>query len=80
MSWQRSRETRRRLKKLSRATEHKSIGAWYDPDNGRYIKTNDCEFRKGYLRMIANRRVRHAQNVGSGGMYKKVFDYWWELY
>ena len=80
MSWQRIRETRRRLKRLSCATKHKSVGAWYDPDKGRYIKTNVCEFRKGYLRMIANRKVRHSKNVGSGGMYKKVYDHWNELY
>ena len=80
MSWQRSRETRRRLKKLSHETCGIIAGAWYSEEKGRYIKTCDRSTRKGFLRRVANRRVRRARNVSGGRHYRRVYDYWWQLY
>ena len=82
MSHRRSRETRRRLKKLSVSSpRYTPSGAWYDEDKGRYIRyyargSHGCT---KWLRTVANRKVRRAKNVLQGGGYRRVYDYWWEL-
>ena len=80
MSWKRSRETRRRLKKLSRETSGIIKGAWYDDRNDRYVRTYYAPKDKRLLRMTANRRVRRTENVSSVGGYRKIYDYWWRLF
>ncbi len=83
MSHRRSRETRRRFKKLADATS-KWFGseAYYDEDRGRYVRYY-ARAGKGfpkYLRTVANRKVRRAKNVPQrGGGYRRVYDYQWEL-
>ena len=82
MSYRRSREQKRRLKKLCHATQGSCIaGAYYDDDKDghlRYSPHNGCGYPK-YLRRIANRKVRRSQGLPMHGAYRKVYDYWWEL-
>lgn len=80
MSWKRSIETRRRLRKLSRETSGIIKGAWYDSDKDRYVRTYYAPKDKKWLRMTANRKVRRTENVSSGGGYRKIYDYWWGLF
>ena len=48
--------------------------------NGYYISCGRGKVSK-YLKNLGNRKLRreNANAVHSGGSYKKVFDYWWEL-
>lgn len=35
----------------------------------------------GYIKRASNKKVRKYQGeLSKGGMYRKVYDYWWELY
>ena len=83
MSYRRSKEQRRRLKKLCQATQGSyGAGAYYDKDKDRYIRyspRNGSSYPR-YLRRIANRKVRRSQGLPMYGAYRKVYDYWWELY
>ena len=82
MSHRRSRETRRRLKRLSvNRSRYSASGAWYNEDKGRYIRfyARGSHGSTKWLRTVANRKVRRAKDVPSGGGYRRVYDYWWEL-
>lgn len=78
MCYRRSRESKRRLKKLSEeTTDYSPGGAWFNPDKKRYIRfhgSNTPGLMK-YLRRISNRRVRKHDDVLNNGSYKKVYDY-----
>ena len=80
----RSKERDRRLKKLYDATKSGyGAGAWYNEEKKRYIRcsnSNTTGYTK-WLRRLSNRRIRRMKDVTlNNGQYKKVFDYWWELY
>ena len=82
MSYHRSRETRRRLRKLSRNSPgYSPSGAWYNEEKGRYIRfyARGSHGSTKWLRTVANHKVRRAKNVPQGGGYRRVYDYWWEL-
>lgn len=60
-------------------------GDWTDdPEDTKYVKRCYRENRpgiSGYLKKLANRKVRRFDGeIGNYGAYKKVFDYWWNLY
>lgn len=82
MSHRRSRENRRRLKKLAAATSKWfGSGASYDEERGFYVRYY-ARGGSGYpkwLRTVANRKVRRAKNVPQCGGYRRIYDYWWEL-
>lgn len=82
MGYQRSKEQKRRLKKLRHATQGSCIaGAYYDKDKNRYIRyypRNGSSYPR-YLRKLANRKVRRSGGIPMYGAYRKVYDYWWEL-
>ncbi len=84
MGYHRSREQRRRLKKLYSKTGGFPGGAWYDEERDRYIRSytsnhNHPGYSK-YLRRVSNRRVRRTKHALQNGQYRKVYDYWYELY
>lgn len=83
MGYRRSRESKRRLKKLSEATEGYSPGgAWYNPDKKRYVRyhgSNTPGYTK-FLRRMSNRKVRKYGELLNNSLYKKAYDYWWILY
>lgn len=46
----------------------------------RYYKTNHVPGNSGYLKKLANKRVRrYTGEMPNRCGYKKTFDYWWEL-
>ena len=46
-----------------------------------HIKYMKSSSRQQYLKRKANRKVRKYCGLsGKGNRYRKVFDYWWELY
>lgn len=83
MSYRRAKERNRRLKKLYEETKNSyGAGAYYNEEKNRYVKCSSCN-NPGYsksLRKISNRKVRRNDIPLKGCSYKKVFDYWWELY
>lgn len=78
MSYRRSRESKRRLKKLSEETTDDALGgAWFNPSKKRYIRyysSNTPGYAK-FRRRISNRRVRKYGDLLSNGLYKKTYDY-----
>ena len=82
MSYRRSRERNRRLKKLYNETKYSyGAGAWYDEDKGRYIKYS-CGGKnyKKYLKKLCSKKARKYKGDMQNCDYKKTFDYWWELF
>lgn len=77
MGYKRSKEDKRRLKKLHFETKNRyAAGVWYDDRKQRYIKYSRSDFPgAGFFHKLSNKKVRRDGNVVSGGSYKKVFDY-----
>lgn len=79
LSFFRKKEEKRRLRKLYEETFSKyGPGAFWSDRKERYLRwySNGKE-----LRTMANRRVRRKKNeLYSKGLYRKIFDYWWELF
>ena len=51
-----------------------------DPDDTLYIRREYRGQRSAYIKNRSNRKIRRYNgDISSGGGYKKIFDYWWEL-
>ena len=81
MSWQRSKETKRRYKKLHDDTIHcYGSGVWYDEERGRYIRCWQPRIAK-FVKRKCNRAVRRYKGSLTGkGSYRKISEYWWEIW
>ena len=89
MAWKQSRERNRRLKKL--AAESDGItGAYFDEDKGRGIRIFLSDRAKP-LRTVGNRKLRRLSKryfireddrafIPDHSGYRKLFDFWWELF
>ena len=94
MSWKRSFENRRRLKKLAEVSSYPS-GAYYaegkwirdvgyvvnpKPYYKRYYRGNHKGSRFSYYKKHSNRQIRnYKEGIPKGGSYKKCFDYWYTV-
>ncbi len=82
MSYHRSKERNRRLKKLCDETGfvHGATGAWYDEDKNRYIKYSygSKKYRK-FLKKLSSKKARRYKGDIQNCDYKKTFDYLWKL-
>lgn len=83
MGYRRATERNHRLKKLYNETKNTfGSGVYYDDKKQRYIKyslRNSHGYTK-YLRKVSNRRVRKSDISMNGSSYKRLYDYWWELF
>lgn len=83
MSHRRSVEDKRRLKKLCAMTNGYLVGAFQDR-NGVYRRWWPYSAnvnRKKQLCKISNRCVRRRKlDRLNGGLHKRVYDLWWELF
>lgn len=81
MSWQRSTETKRRLKKLHENTiHHYGAGVWYDEKKGRYIRCWQPR-RAQWVKNQCNRAVRRYKGtLPTKGSYRKVAEFWWNVW
>lgn len=83
MSHRRSKEERRRLKKLAKKTYPcYAGGAYFDENKGRYVRlyiSGRSGFPK-YLRKMTNKRLRRSKETFKYSEYKKILDYWWTLF
>lgn len=90
-SYERDRKYKAKMKRLAKLLHH----SWYhspvsyrnrqheycDEDDAAYVSRNYHGKRGKYVKLYSNRRVRrHNKEIKSGGSYKRIYDYWWELY
>lgn len=87
MSWKRSAETKRRNKNLYEETKNNyGRGCWYDEEQNRIIRYQMSKKgrgnRAGWRKRVCNRLVRRRKidMGGSKGGYRKVAEYWWEIF
>lgn len=81
MSYKRSIETKRRLKRLLLKTKrYYGVGAYFDSRKNRIIRYS-ChnEWVKTHSRRITRRKLKLTDDVYNGCSYKKLYDYWWEI-
>ena len=79
MSYRRKTGDKRRLRRTYLETRGKFLsGVGYDEDKGRLVRYWPGS-RAQYLRRVSNRRVRKARGSYPRELYRKIFDYWWEL-
>ena len=81
MSYQRKQEEKRRLKKLYDKSKFLyGMGAYWDEDKNRFIRYS-CHNRltKLYCRRITRKRLKNNYNCYSDCLYKRLYDYWWEI-
>lgn len=82
MSYKRAQERNRRLKKLYDKTKNSyGAGVWFSERKNRYIRYS-ChnEWLKTHTRRTTRRRIKQNNDFyQKGNLYKKNYDYWWEL-
>lgn len=66
-------------KKRVAEENNKGIGPYYDEGKGRVVNSGRGEYSKE-LKKRSNKRVRNTEVGSDPGDYRKVYDYWWELY
>ena len=66
--------------KLKKIAEEKNycIGGVY-LHNGHYV-IYDRGKRSKWLKRQSNKKLRREKDIFQRGQYRKVFDYWWELW
>jgi len=71
----------RKFKKQGRANRSIWQGIWYDDDLKRYVRISRPTYSH-YLKRQCNNKVRVSNFEPSRqkGLYKRVADYWWDLY
>lgn len=81
MSWKRSSETKKRYKRLHNETmRHYGAGVWYDEERGRYIRYWQPR-RAKFVKRKCNRAVRRYKgSLPTKGSYRKVSEFWWEMW
>lgn len=47
---------------------------------GKYIKHMGRNHYKRFLKRESNRKVRRTSDVPNGNMYRRFYEYWWQLY
>lgn len=85
MSYDRQKEDKRRLIKLYQKTKSRfGSGVYFDEDKKRYIRYYICPSYRPYLKKVSNKKVRkflkNEEKFYPKGYYKKIYDYWWNLY
>ena len=81
MSWKRSREQRKRDEHTySQTKTWYGKGIWYDKEKGIYRRYSLPE-RTRFVKRKCNRAVRRYKgDLTAKGAYRKVSEYWWELF
>ena len=84
-SYKRKIEEKKRLNKLYKQMNEKfyiPTGAYYDENKGRIVRCWNSRNAKtpAYLKKNANRKVRHSDDIGRKGNYKKLYDVQYGLY
>jgi len=83
MSHRRSTEDKRRLISLARKTDGRwGCGAFFCDRKGRYIRyyRSNANGASQHHRQQSNRRVRRRVDICQRGQYRRIYDYWWNLF
>lgn len=81
MSYHRKQEEKHQLNKLYNKTKNSyGAGAWYDEDKNRIIRYS-CHIKRDKIlcRRITRKRLKRNSSCYSGCIYKRFYDYWWEI-
>jgi len=65
---------KKKLEKLSK------VGWWIVSDKGTHKTRCYYSGRKTTIKKISNKKVRKYKNLGNYANYRKVYDYWYELF
>ena len=82
MGYKCSQERNKRLKKLASKTPGYvgGGGAWLDEEKNRYIRCYRGK-RSPFLKRLGAKKIRRDKdNIYQKSEYRRVFDFWWELY
>lgn len=81
MGYKRSQETKKRYKRLYDETmRHYGNGVYFDQQKGRYIRYWQPR-RAKFVKRKCNRAVRRYKgDLTSKGAYRRVSEYWWEIW
>lgn len=83
MSYRRSQQEKKKLKKLYEETKTSyGSGAYFDKDKKRYIRYTSCSapVRKQYKRQnVRNFRRNKVKVPARGCKYKRFYDFWWNI-
>lgn len=80
MDYKSKQEEKRRLQKLYNETKtFFRAGAYFDDKKGRIIRFYVCPEGKKFLKKRSRRAVRHNKENLNGSLYKRFYDYWYEL-
>lgn len=82
MSYRRSCEEKQRIAKLYKKTKHKyGRGVYYDRNKERHVRYYISKRGRGkWLRRQSNKKVRKSQRLPIFCAYRRMYDYWWELF
>ena len=83
MSYRKSSENKRRLKMLGdkMSKGYFPSGVYYDEKKNRYIRYyRGNNWLKVHCRRMIRRKLKATETTYNKGQYKKLYDYWWELY
>lgn len=81
MSYNGSKERNKRLKRLHDQTKNAyTSGAYFDEDKGRLVRYYRGK-RSKFLKQLSSKKCRRIKLVAlQHSQYKRIFDYWWELF
>ena len=86
MSYKRSQETKKRYESLYAKTKHKyARGCWYDEEQDRLIRFQMSKKgrgnRYGWVKHRCNKKVRRYKgDLSAKGTYRKIAEFWWEVF
>lgn len=71
-----------KVKAKNKLNRFDKLGFWWTLGYGRegYKVRNYRDKRSSYYKRYSNKRARKTHNLSNGGQYKKVFDFWNEIY
>lgn len=71
---------RKQIDKIKLDKLHKAGNWWTVVDKDTHKKRCYIGSRSAYNKKRSNKKVRKTKNIGDGGNYKKVYNYWWEVF
>lgn len=82
MSHKRKEEDKKRLKKVYEETKNGyGPGVWFDDKKRRYVRLDFTnKWLKTHTTRIIRRKLKNEHCFFEKSLYKKYYDYWWELF
>lgn len=81
MSYRRSQQESKRIKKLYTQTKNKyGRGVYYDKIKERHVRYYISKRGRGkWLRRQSNKKVRKSSRLPNFCAYRRKYDYWWTI-